>query len=207
MREIGRFSGTLLLVTVVAAGALSAVNSVTKPRIERQRLLKTLEALAWVLPRVSGDQVEAVTRDGRVLYYVAFASPDKKQVLGYALPGRAKGYAGDVETMVGVDTTLTITGIRVLAQRETPGLGTKILETRPGQTVPYFQAQFVGRTAEQCKVDKDGGPLASITGATISSRAVAAGVAAAIDSLRLWLRQTQQAPEDTSAQGPASTSR
>lgn len=187
MREIRRFSGILFLVTVVAAGALSAVNSVTKPRIEHQRHLKTLAALSLVLPGVSGEQIEPVTKEGQVLYYVG--RTEDRRVLGYAVLGKAKGYAGDVETLVGVDTTFTIVGIRVLAQRETPGLGTKISETHGGETVPYFQAQFVGRTAEQCKVDKDGGSIVSITGATISSRAVATGVAAAIDSLRHWLNR------------------
>ncbi|MDZ7338241.1 MAG: RnfABCDGE type electron transport complex subunit G [candidate division KSB1 bacterium] len=202
MKEIAKFSGILLLVTVVAAGSLSAVNSITKPRIERQRQLKTLEALTWVLPGVSAEQVEAVTRDGRVLYYVGFQGAGKEHVLGYAVPGRSKGYAGDVETLVGVDTAFTIKGIRVLAQRETPGLGTKIMETRAGEEVPYFQAQFVGRTAEQCKVDKDGGPIVSIIGATISSRAVAAGVAAAIDSLRVWLRASVSLPEQGQGASP-----
>ncbi|MCR4438912.1 MAG: RnfABCDGE type electron transport complex subunit G [bacterium] len=191
MKEIGKFSGTLLLVTVVAAGALSAVNSVTKPRIERQQQLKTLEALGVALPGAPADAIEPVRRDGRILYYVGYEAPGSKRGVGYGVTARGKGYAGDVETLVGVDTSFTIVGIRVLAQRETPGLGTKIVETRPGETVPYFQAQFVGRTAAQCKVDKDGGPIVSITGATISSRAVANAVAAAIDSLRLWLSSAE----------------
>ncbi|MGQ9559553.1 MAG: RnfABCDGE type electron transport complex subunit G [Candidatus Oleimicrobiaceae bacterium] len=189
MKEIGKYSSTLLLVTVIAAGILSAANSVTKPRIVRQQQLKTLEALHFALPDVPPEAIEPVTRDGRVLYYVAYDSPASRRVVGYGVIGKGKGYAGDIETLVGLDTSFTIKGIRVLAQRETPGLGAKIMEKRADEEVPYFQRQFVGLTTAQCRVDKDGGPIVSIIGATISSRAVASGVAAAVDSLRLFLAQ------------------
>jgi len=191
VKEIGKYSSTLLLVTVVAAGALSAVNSVTKPRIERQQQLKTLEALRFALPDVPPEAIEPVVKDGRVRYYAAYESGTSKRVVGYGIVGKGKGYAGEIETLVGVDTSFTIKGITVLAQRETPGLGTKIVEKRAGETIPYFQAQFIGLSPSQCKVDKDGGTIVSITGATISSRAVANGVVAAIDSLRVWLGKGQ----------------
>jgi electron transport complex protein RnfG len=64
----------------------------------------------------------------------------------------------------------------VLSQQETPGLGTRCQEIRRGETEPWWQAQFKGKRISEVAVDKDNGIIQSITGATITSRAITDGI-------------------------------
>lgn len=172
MKVIIKFGGLLLLITGVAAGLLAYVDSLTKPKIEEQKRLEGEEALSWVLPQVKEGVIIHVCSKGKTLYYIGYAHKDTTDLVGYAFLAKGTGYSSDIETMVGVDTSGVITGIRILSQKETPGLGSRILEVKPGETEPWFQRQFKEKKADQVAVEKDGGEINSVTGATISSRTV-----------------------------------
>ncbi|MCK5738803.1 FMN-binding protein, partial [bacterium] len=72
-----------------------------------------------------------------------------------------------------------IQGLKIIHQVETPGLGTKIEEIRYGDENPWFQQQFLNKTAAEVALTKDkaSGTITAITGATISSRAVTNSIA------------------------------
>ena len=88
--------------------------------------------------------------------------------------------------MVGVDREMKITGIKIAFQQETPGLGTRIEEVRKGDSAPWFQEQFRGKTLESLEVVRAADPerIEAITGATISSQAVANSVREAVEKLQ-----------------------
>lgn len=172
MRDVLRMVGILTLVTLVSGGVLSVVNNKTRPKIEAQRRAALQQALYLALPGTKEGVIVPHFEGGRVSYYCGYASKDTTCLIGYAFLAEGKGYSSTIETIVGVDTTGVIQGIKILHQLETPGLGSKIEEIRYGEEKPWFQAQFVGKRAEELAVDKDGGGIKSITGATISSRAV-----------------------------------
>ena len=69
--------------------------------------------------------------------------------------------------LVGVDPELRVKGMKILSQRETPGLGTNVEK-------PKFQKQFIGKGMKDAIEPKK--DIDAITGATISSRAVCEGV-------------------------------
>ena len=95
-----------------------------------------------------------------------------------ALEGVGQGFAGDVGVMIGVDLGSTgVTGVGVTTMSETPGVGTRVREEA-------FTAQFAGLTGDTFQVKKDGGTIDAITGATVSSRAVADAVTAALATYR-----------------------
>ena len=84
----------------------------------------------------------------------------------------ANGYAGAIELLVGIDRDGAITGVRVLAQHETPGMGAQI-DPRHSN----WLLQFVGRSLrnpepQRWAVRRDGGEFDQLTGATVTSRAV-----------------------------------
>lgn len=182
MKEITKLSGILLLVTAIAGGALSMVNFVTKPKIELQKRLALERALTTALPNANRKAIVLV-REQDLIYYKGYASPDTTNLVGYAFVAYGKGYSSTIETMVGIDTTGTISGLTILNQVETPGLGSKIEEIRYGENTPWFQDQFSGRKWISLTVDKDGGDIKSITGATISSRAVTNSIKAGLQKL------------------------
>ncbi|MBN2010670.1 RnfABCDGE type electron transport complex subunit G [candidate division KSB1 bacterium] len=188
MNDIVKLGGILLLFSAIAGGALSVVNAITKPRIELQKKLVLERALTTALPMANKDAIVPVEQDN-MLYYKGYKTPDKQDLVGYAFVASGKGYSSTIETMVGVDTTFTITGLSILQQVETPGLGTKIEEVRYGESTPWFQDQFVDKTWNGLAVDKDGGNITSITGATISSRAVTKSIHDGLKQLEATVRQ------------------
>jgi Na+-translocating ferredoxin:NAD+ oxidoreductase RnfG subunit len=104
-----------------------------------------------------------------------------------------KGYSSTIETIVGVTTGGSICGIKIVSQKETPGLGAKVQEVASRNTLwavlsgsavdetgarPWFEEQYDGLGVEDLRVVKsrsEDGVLA-ITGATISSEAVTGSV-------------------------------
>ncbi len=183
MKDILKLGGILLLVTAIAGAALSMVNSITKPKIEYQKQLIAKQALQAAIPSANPDLIEEVKENEQVIYYIGYGDSSKQAIAGYAFLAKQPGYSSVIETMVGVDTTGKILGIKIIAQTETPGLGTKITEVKYGQTSSWFQDQFVNQRGAGLAVDKDGGQIKSITGATISSRAVTVSIKNGLETL------------------------
>ncbi len=161
---------TLLIISVVSAGALAYVYSITKKPIEQAQLKKELDAIKEVVPDFSNNPfeekqiIDAYNGSGKIEVYPA--KKDGKTV-GYAVKTfTEKGFGGHIEIMVGFLPDGTIEATKVLAHSETPGLGSKM-------TSEKFKSQFRGFNPAQKKliVKKDGGDVDAITAATISSRA------------------------------------
>ncbi|NBW53515.1 MAG: RnfABCDGE type electron transport complex subunit G, partial [Betaproteobacteria bacterium] len=82
------------------------------------------------------------------------------------------GYSGEIKTLVGIDQEDKILGVRVIAHKETPGLGDYI-EIDKSQWIKNFDFKSLDKLAEkQWAVKKDGGDFDYVSGATITSRAV-----------------------------------
>ena len=168
-----RLAVTLLIITSVVAAALAAVNGITSPIIARKTAEKTQLAIEAVLPG-GGEEIDrnAVGYEGADLISRVYKGEN-----GYAVEVTPAGFDNIITMMVGVDFTGKVLGIDIIAHTETAGLGAVAdAETPAGQT---FRSQFAG-AADSVSVAKDGGTIDSITGATITSRAVCAGVNAAL---------------------------
>ena len=167
-----RLAGTLLAICLVVALCLAAVNSVTAPAIAKLNEEKTQAAIQAVLPG-GGKEVEFVDETGLV-------SVVYKGEAGYAVQVAPGGFDGPITMMVGVDFDGNVLGISVIKHTETAGLGAVAAATTSAGEA--FRAGFVGQSGSVA-VTKDGGVIDSITGATITSRAVCAGVNAALDCI------------------------
>lgn len=101
------------------------------------------------------------------------------EVVAVALEGVGSGFGGDLGVMVGVDLQSSdLAGVGVTTMSETPGVGTRVRE-------PSFTKQFRGMPGSTVfRVKKDGGGIDAVTGATVSSRAVAAAVESAVTVYR-----------------------
>jgi electron transport complex protein RnfG len=170
MKEIVRLVGVLTLISAVAGVLLAYTAKVTRAPIEQARRQEMLDALAQVLPPFDNqpDTCLKAESDGGAdwLFYVARKG---SRFAGTAfVTTSTKGYAGPITIMAGLNADDTVRKIRILSHQETPGLGAKI-------THELFVAQFDGKSIPNTRwaVRKDGGEIDGITGATISSRAVA----------------------------------
>ncbi len=182
----------LALIAAVAAALLGGVYLLTEEPIAATLKAKTDAALKEVIPGVETIDETTVKTDGVTFY----TGRDKDgNVAGFA--GETitpKGYNGNVTVLAGLTPDGTITTVLVTKQAETPGLGTVVCERKREQTIskiiqgteetglppnPMLD-QFSGMKAEAgqapWKVKKDGGPIDAVTGATITSRAVADAV-------------------------------
>ena len=171
MKEILKFTFILTAFCATASFGLGFVYTMTSPIIEAQRQQAIQVALQGVLP--AAEIILPVSGISEKQVYRGYAGQDSTgPVVGYAMIAYGQGYSSKIQTMNGVDTTGVILGIEILYQQETPGLGAKVKEVRRGEDMPWFQRQFIKKSAFQAALDKDGGAIQSITGSTISSRAV-----------------------------------
>ncbi len=165
-----RLAVTLLLITAITAACLAGVNSVTAPAIAKLNEEKLQNAIEAVLPG-GGQSVDFTDASGIVATVYEGEA-------GHAVEVAPAGFGGAITMMVGIDNEGTVLGISVVNQVETAGLGAIIAATTSAGEA--FRGQFVG-TSGTVAVTKDGGQIDSITGATITSRAVCVGVQAALD--------------------------
>ena len=176
VRYILRLSLTLLVITSVMAALLAGVNAVTAPIIAAQTAEKTRQAIAEVLPGVTGySQIDFTDDTGLVtrVYRETLSSGGNR----YAVEVAPAGFGGSITMMVGVDTDGSVLGVRVIDHSETAGLGAvAAADSAAGQA---FRDGFLGQTGS-VTVTKDGGTVDALTGATITSRAVCQGVNAAL---------------------------
>jgi electron transport complex protein RnfG len=91
------------------------------------------------------------------------------------------GYSGDIFLLIGVDINGRLTGVRVTAHRETPGLGDYI-EKRKSPWIDQFAGRALGQPATgEWAVRKDGGAFDARAGATVTPRAVVAAIRRALE--------------------------
>ena len=188
MKIILKFAFILFLVNLIAATILAGTYNLTKSRIQKQESMIQEEALKQVMPETIGNRIELIKKSDAIKYWKVFKenSPEPQ---GYIYIAKKYGYSSVIETMVGIKKDGTITGVRVLSQNETPGLGAKIIEIVSTRTLfnslrgiftkekhskeilpPYFTEQFTNRNIKELGLSNGG--IQAITGATISSRAV-----------------------------------
>jgi len=185
-----RYILTLTIICFITASLLTGVYLLTKPKILEQKAEEEKTALRDVFP-LAGS-FEPVIEEGKTIYFNVY--DDKGKITGYAFRTEAQGYSGPIETMAGMDIRGRITGIRILEQKETPGLGARISEVLVTKTLwqaikeffspkdeeippaaePWFCAQFKDKEiAELVVVTKpEERKIHAVTGATISSQAV-----------------------------------
>jgi electron transport complex protein RnfG len=191
LRELIKLSGLLMLITLTAATALSNVYLLTRDRIAAVELAREENARKEALPEAVYFEVDSL-EDGFVLYR-GYNNPEGTgSPVGFTVLALGKGYSSTIRTVVGIDTGMTITGIKIAFQQETPGLGTKVEEIKGSENEPWFQKQFRGKREDQLKVVRTEDPEAieAITGATISSTAVTKSVREALQKLRQILKES-----------------
>jgi len=152
----------LLLITTLASGILAYINGLTAPIIEENQRLTKENARKEVMPDAAlFENIGTYNEEG-----VFAARNDTGEIVGFTFLASLYGYSSDVKSMIGVSKDMIVNKIKVISQTETPGLGANCVK-------PEFQAQFSNKDLQQMKVDKDGGPIISLTGATITTRAIA----------------------------------
>ena len=176
-----KVAGTLTAISLVVAALLGVVNSITADKITAINEANTKLALSAVAPEgaefspveISDAVAAAASAQGGTLSEMYTMSTG-----GYAMKVVASGSQGNIEMIVGVDDMDAITGISIVSNAETAGIGSKVMTNMPLDSGVGVLDQFEGLSgAGQLVVGKN---ITPISGATVSSKGVTAGANAAL---------------------------
>ena len=173
-KYVGRISGVLLSICLVTALLLGVVNSITKPKIDAIQAEKVRAAMSQVL---EADEYLPI-RLQKDLQGVQSVSEARAGggTLGYVVQVTAGGSQGEIQMMVGVDMENRVTGVSVIKHSETPNIGTKVVADQS------VLDRFIGMDHSYGEITVNSGTnrFDGVSGATVSSRGVAAGVNVAL---------------------------
>jgi Na+-translocating ferredoxin:NAD+ oxidoreductase subunit G len=193
MREMIKMVVVLTFMSFVSGGLLAYIKNGTEDRIQNQQLeFVKGPAIRAILAGASNDPItDRFTIDDNAVERSVFVGVFNGKARSIAFETYGKGYGGDVGVMVGIDTAdESIVGLAVTTHAETPGMGAIAKDDLKWAT------QFAGlSTADPIKVTQDGGSINAISGATITSRAVAT---AAGEATEVYKRMKPQIMEKLS---------
>lgn len=186
-----RTGGVMVAFTIVFTALMAFTYGATKDQIDASAAEEKMKLISEVLPPASYDNLllddyaalgptrELGLDNGGRVYRARQAGQPAALILEATAPD---GYSGRIDLIVAVRADGSVSGVRAVTQRETPGLGDYIDPKKDKDKKSPWITQFTGLEAArlpQCKVKKDGGDIAYHTGATISARAVTNAVARA----------------------------
>ena len=183
---------TLGFVTALSGFLIVTVYQATKPAIEENKRLRIQQTVLEVIKGATAYKPFVITANGDLLE----ATPDLKgtnvyagydaqgKLMGLAAEGRAQGYSGAVETIYAYTPSCQcITGVKVIKQTETPGLGDKVITNKDFvANFDKLDATVKGAALANAIVavidgsKKNRWEIDAISGATISSKAIAKGL-------------------------------
>ena len=173
---IFKVAGTLTAISLVVALLLGLTNMLTADKIAAINKQKTEEALAKVvsaadcefppMEEIPQAMIDAANEQGGKLSEV-YEVKSGGDTIGYAFKVTASGSQGNIVMIVGVDTDLTVTGVSIVNNSETKGIGSNV-------STDDFLAQFNGMDGtKNIVMNQD---FDAYSGATISSTALFAAI-------------------------------
>jgi electron transport complex protein RnfG len=172
---------TLALIAAICTALVATTFQLTKDRIvanEKALLEQALQpALAGVIYDSSVSESRLVLppphglpgTEAAIIYRV-FAE-DKPVAALFAVTAR-DGFSGAIRILVGVNFDGTVTGVRILQHRETPGLGDKIDASRSDWVFQFDGHSLTSPAISGWAIRSDGGEFDQLTGASVTPRAV-----------------------------------
>lgn len=173
--------GLILFAFCLGFGLLLAVtDEITVDDIAARAIEDKQNALSQVLPDELHDNnpvTDTLTmKNAENKEIIVYRARRKDRVTAVAYEIFGSGYAGEIRLLMGIDADGRLLGVRVLAHRETPGLGDKI-EVKKTDWIARFTGLSLGKPPlERWKVRKDGGDFDQFAGATITPRGVLAAI-------------------------------
>lgn len=218
MTAAGLRRAALLLggCALVAIGALTLIERLTRAPIADARAAAERAALAVVLPpeRYDNDPIADSIRV-RAPQWLGRDAPAR--IWRGRLDGKPRalamettapdGYGGAIELLLGVDASGAVIAARVTRHAETPGLGDPIERERSDWIEGFAGRDLANTSQPRWTVRRDGGDFDQFSGATITPRAVARGLGRTLAFLQrhgdtLWAAEPDARLEFNDAPDP-----
>ncbi len=172
---------SLVLLAALGAALIAATDQLTRKRVAENEAAQIMKVLGALLPEGGYDNsphLDLITLTGAELpgsnavlpvYRARLAGEPVTAILTMMAPD---GYVGSIRLLVGIRADGTISGVRALEHRETPGLGDRI-ETARSDWIRMFDGHSIEDPPPAVWLTRrDGGDFDQISGATVTSRAV-----------------------------------
>ena len=183
-------AGSLLLVFAgIATAILATTFNITRSEITHNEQQATRALIGQVMPATLHDNdlldarlsLPADDMLGTRTPSYAWVARKQGQATGVVLEAIAPdGYSGDIALLIGLRVDGQITGVRVTAHKETPGLGDYI-DIAKSRWITQFDDKSLTQPADAAwKVQRDGGSFDARAGATITPRAMVKAVHGAL---------------------------
>lgn len=188
-------NGLILAVfAIITTGLIAVTFFGTKNQIALQQQQKLLSILNAVIDENSYDNIIqldcALVTSAELLgsnqpQHIYRATKQGQAVAAAIETTAPDGYSGKIQLVVGITSSqagsATVTGVRVLEHKETPGLGDKVDLRISNWVLDFDNQSYSEEIATNWAVKKDGGQFDQFTGATITPRAVVSAVKLSID--------------------------
>lgn len=159
----------LVVICMVAGVLLGVVHQMTAPLAEANAAARAQATYEELIPTATAFEPVDCAIEGCTA--VLEAKDSTGTLIGYVVVAESKGYGGPVPVAVAFDTNGTVTSITVMANSETPGLGTRVSDES-------YIGQYIGLEAKPVTADD----IDLISGATISSKAALAAFNHAVEA-------------------------
>lgn len=198
----------LLTLFGVAGSALVAfTHEQTRERIAHNERLALLHSLQVLVPpdRVDNDMVTDMVHVrapellGSPETTVYRGRKDGQPVAVVLNPVAPDGYAGPIRLLVAVRRDGSLGGVRVVAHKETPGLGDRIEEEKSNWILGFTDRSLGNPPPDKWKVKRDGGVFDQFTGATITPRAIVKAVRQTLEFVQSQGDKLYKAKKETEA--------
>lgn len=181
---------TMIAFAFVGTALLAYIFEITRAPIEASEKEARLALFKQILPESAHDndllkdtlQIAPNELLGNALPSEANVAKLNNKIAGVILEAIAHdGYSGDIKLLIAIRADGSISGVRVLAHKETPGLGDYI-DVLHSNWIKLFNDESLSKTAAkqlietEWHVKKDGGKFDYMVGATITPRAVVKAV-------------------------------
>ncbi len=160
----------VLCLSLAFGAALAGIEIGLGPRIVENKRNETFGQIPSLVPGAARETSTEATMDGKPIFEAR--SEDGSQV-GWVVPAGGQGFADRIEILIGLDLAAErITGIYVLDQKETPGLGDFITDEQRFRHWYRDQPTEPELVVIKTEPEPGTGRIMALTGATISSDAV-----------------------------------
>jgi len=176
---------TLALIAAICTTLVAATYHATRERIaanEKALLEQSLQ------PALSGILYDSGVTESRLVLEPPHGLPGNDPAVIYRVYAEGRpvaalfavtardGFSGPIRVLVGIGIDGSISGVRILQHRETPGLGDKIDSSRSDWVFQFDGKSLDNPTIGGWAIRADGGQFDQLTGASVTPRAVVKAV-------------------------------
>jgi electron transport complex protein RnfG len=191
----------LTAVGLLSGGFLASVGILTKDRIALNKKMEIERAIVSVVPGSVASETLYEEKD----FIVYGGKNEAGDLQGFAIYTSGVGFQDKIILMIGTDASLSrLNALAVLDQKETPGLGAKIVDRTSflvyWENKDFSQPFSLRKPPAPSPESLSASEVNTITGATISSEAVLNIVNAAREKVKALREEGKLAPGGTHAE-------